>query len=50
MAALPKRRISRSRKLKRRATRVITLVKTEKCRHCGSEKLSHRACPKCHRK
>lgn len=50
MAALPKRRSSHSRKAKRFSTQKLQLKASVKCKHCGALKLSHRLCPKCHKK
>jgi len=45
--ALPKRKISKSRRGKRRGNIRITPTPTVKCPKCGALKLSHRACSDC---
>ncbi|RJP66981.1 MAG: 50S ribosomal protein L32 [Candidatus Abyssobacteria bacterium SURF_17] len=45
--ALPKRRISRTRRDKRRAHRALRAPNTIKCPNCAKPMLSHRVCPEC---
>jgi large subunit ribosomal protein L32 len=44
---LPKRRTSRTRKLKRRAQWKLDKPSLSTCRQCGSPKLPHRVCSNC---
>jgi large subunit ribosomal protein L32 len=44
---LPKRRTSRSKKLKRRAQWKLKTPSLSTCRQCGSPKLPHRVCSNC---
>jgi large subunit ribosomal protein L32 len=44
---LPKRRTSRSKKLKRRAQWKLKTPALSACRQCGSPKLPHRVCSNC---
>ena len=45
--AHPKRKISKSRRDKRRTHYKDTAPTLSKCSNCGDIKLSHRACPSC---
>ncbi len=47
--ANPKRKISRSKRDKRRAQWIATMRAQSlvECDHCGEMKLPHRACPNC---
>ena len=45
--AVPKRKLSKSRKRLRRGHHVAASVKTQACPRCGDPKLSHRVCPSC---
>jgi len=47
--ANPKRKISRSKRDKRRANWFASMKPTQltTCEHCGAKKLPHRACPSC---
>ena len=43
----PKRKMSKSRRDKRRAHYKATVPAMTVCSNCGEVKLSHRACPNC---
>lgn len=45
--ALPKNKISKSRRDKRRTHDSLTAVNVGECSHCHQPKLPHRACPNC---
>ncbi len=45
--AVPKRRISKTRRDKRRSHLALSSVKPATCSHCKQPKLSHRVCPSC---
>ncbi|MBN2029452.1 50S ribosomal protein L32 [bacterium] len=45
--ALPKRKISKSRRGKRRAHQRLEPADIVECTHCHQPKLSHKACPNC---
>lgn len=45
--AHPKRKISKSRRDKRRTHYKATSPSLSNCSNCGEIKLSHRACPSC---
>lgn len=45
--ALPRKKISRSKRDKRRTHDKLSLPALSKCSHCGQPKLSHRVCPHC---
>ncbi len=45
--AHPKRKISKSRRDKRRTHYKASTPSLTKCSNCGDMKLSHRACPSC---
>lgn len=47
MGALPKRKISKARKGKRRSVIKIKSVNLVACSHCGQLKRQHHACPSC---
>jgi large subunit ribosomal protein L32 len=45
--AVPKRRVSKQRKRKRRTHFKAEPVTTQTCPRCGDPKLPHRVCPTC---
>ena len=45
--AHPKRKISKSRRDKRRTHYKASSPSLSACANCGEQKLSHRACPSC---
>ena len=45
--AVPKRKTSKSRRDKRRATHAISAPKVNVCPNCGQPKRPHRVCPTC---
>jgi large subunit ribosomal protein L32 len=45
--ALPKRKISKSRRDKRRTHQKVDVPTTSTCPECGEATMPHRACPKC---
>jgi large subunit ribosomal protein L32 len=45
--AVPKKRTSRTRRDKRRATHGISSVRLNECPRCHSPRLPHRVCPTC---
>ena len=45
--AVPKKKTSKSRRDKRRATHKIQAPRVNLCPQCGSPKLPHRMCPTC---
>jgi len=45
--ALPKRKISKSRRGKRRAHQRLGLANLSTCPQCNEPKLPHRVCPNC---
>jgi large subunit ribosomal protein L32 len=45
--AVPKRKTSKSRRDKRRATHAITAAKVNVCATCGQPKRPHHLCPTC---
>ncbi|MFD1426599.1 large subunit ribosomal protein L32 [Kroppenstedtia sanguinis] len=45
--AVPKRRTSKTRKLKRRTHIKLSVPGMVKCPQCGEMKLSHRVCKEC---
>lgn len=47
MAAVPKRRISRTRRDKRRTHWKAHASAVSKCGHCGQPMVPHRVCPSC---
>jgi large subunit ribosomal protein L32 len=47
VAAVPKRRISRTRRDKRRTHWKAVAAAMSKCGHCGQPMVPHRVCPAC---
>lgn len=47
MGPLPKRKISKSRRNRRRAHDALTLNHLVECESCGEYHVAHRVCPKC---
>jgi large subunit ribosomal protein L32 len=47
MGALPKRKISRGRRNRRRSHHALKLSHLVLCPQCGEPMLPHRACPSC---
>ena len=47
MGALPKRKIAKARRGKRRSHLALTLPPLNYCPQCHSPKLSHHVCPTC---
>lgn len=47
MGPLPKKRLSRSRRGRRRAHDALTLKQLAKCETCGAYHLAHHVCKKC---
>ncbi len=47
MGPLPKRKISRTRRDKRRTHDSLTLKHLVPCESCGEYHVSHQVCPKC---
>lgn len=47
MAALPKKKLSRSRGRKRYATKAYSIPKLAVCDSCGQKKLPHTLCQNC---
>jgi large subunit ribosomal protein L32 len=45
--AVPKKRTSRSRRDKRRATHKVPAARLNECPRCHSPRLPHRVCPTC---
>ncbi|MCH6547479.1 MAG: 50S ribosomal protein L32 [Gemmatimonadetes bacterium] len=45
--AVPKRRTSKSRKLKRRGHHKAPIVAYQACPRCGDPRRPHRVCPSC---
>ena len=45
--AVPKKRTSRARRDKRRATHSVSAPRTNRCPRCHSPRLPHRVCPTC---
>lgn len=45
--ALPKRKVSKSRRDKRRTGKRLTAPSISTCPECGEPVLPHRACPSC---
>jgi large subunit ribosomal protein L32 len=45
--AVPKRKISKARKRKRRAHDALAKPNLDKCPKCGAARASHRVCPEC---
>jgi large subunit ribosomal protein L32 len=47
MGAVPKRKISRGRRNRRRAHHALRMPHLVTCPHCQEPTLPHRACPSC---
>ncbi|MFC1937165.1 50S ribosomal protein L32 [Chloroflexota bacterium] len=47
MGALPKRKISKARRGKRRSHSAVVLPSLDLCPQCNSPKQSHHVCPEC---
>jgi large subunit ribosomal protein L32 len=47
VAAVPKRRISRTRRDKRRTHWKVTMPTMSTCAHCSQPTVPHRICPSC---
>lgn len=47
MGPLPKRKISKSRRNRRRAHDALSLRHLVMCESCGDYHVAHRVCPKC---
>lgn len=47
MGPLPKRKVSKSRRDRRRAHHALTLKHLVECVNCGEYHIAHRVCPKC---
>ena len=47
LMAVPKRKTSKARRDKRRATHSIEAPRVNTCPQCGSPKRAHRVCPTC---
>lgn len=47
MGPLPKRKISKSRRDRRRAHDALTLNHLVECESCSEYHIAHRVCPKC---
>jgi large subunit ribosomal protein L32 len=47
MAPLPKRKISKGRRDRRRAHDFLEIPNLVQCSNCGEMRLSHRVCPSC---
>jgi len=47
MGPLPKRKVSKSRRNRRRAHHALTLKHLVECESCGKYHIAHRVCPKC---
>jgi large subunit ribosomal protein L32 len=45
--AVPKKRTSRTRRDKRRATHKISAARLNECPRCHHQRLPHRVCPNC---
>ena len=45
--AVPKRKVSKQRKRKRRGAQKAEMPSVNKCPKCGDPKLPHRVCPTC---
>ncbi|RKY03697.1 50S ribosomal protein L32 [Candidatus Poribacteria bacterium] len=45
--AVPKRKVSKSRKRKRRSHHALPLKSLSICPNCHEPKMPHRACPRC---
>ncbi len=47
LMAVPKRKTSKARRDKRRATHTVEAPRVNTCPQCGSPKRAHRVCPTC---
>jgi large subunit ribosomal protein L32 len=47
MGPLPKRKLSKARKAKRRAHHALSLNHLLVCESCGEYHIAHQVCPKC---
>ena len=47
MPPLPKQKVSRTRRDKRRTHDSLKAINMVQCSNCGEMRLSHRACPDC---
>ena len=47
MGPLPKRKVSKSRRNRRRAHHALSLKHLVVCENCGEYHVSHRVCPHC---
>ena len=47
LMAVPKKKTSKARRDKRRATHAITSPRVQVCPNCRQPKLAHRMCPNC---
>ncbi|MBU0510650.1 MAG: 50S ribosomal protein L32 [Chloroflexi bacterium] len=47
MPPLPKQRMSRTRRDRRRTHHALKTKSLVQCSHCGEMRLPHRVCPKC---
>ena len=47
MGALPKRKISKGRRDRRRSQDRLKMAKLSSCDNCGETKMDHRMCPSC---
>ncbi|GAB4481291.1 MAG: 50S ribosomal protein L32 [Anaerolineae bacterium] len=47
MGALPKRKLSKGRRDRRRLHDQITLTRLVECENCGELKMPHRVCKRC---
>lgn len=47
MGPLPKRKLSKGRRDRRRAHDALVLTSTVQCSNCGEMRLAHTVCPKC---
>ncbi|MCU0464821.1 MAG: 50S ribosomal protein L32 [Anaerolineae bacterium] len=47
MGPLPKRKVSKGRRDRRRAHDALSLKHLVACENCGEYKIAHRVCPKC---
>jgi len=45
--AVPKHRVSKARRDKRRSHNAMAPVQTTECPNCGAPRLPHRVCPSC---
>ena len=47
MGALPKQRISKGRRNRRRSQHALTAASIGACPRCGARVMTHRVCPEC---